>query len=236
MGRLSTHVLDTANGKPASGVAIELFTLEGEQRRSVVATTTNADGRTDAPLHDRRRVSDGNLRARLPCRRLFPVLGTADGRTAVPGPRADPLHDRGARRALPRPAPRFALELFHLPRQLSMAETSYPRDLVGYGRNPPHPRWPNGARICVQFVINYEEGGENNILHGDRASEAFLSEIVGRAALAGPAAHEHGIDLRIRLPRRLLAPVADVHRAQSCRSRSSASRPPCSATRTRSPP
>ncbi|WP_457093215.1 allantoinase PuuE [Microvirga sp. P5_D2] len=60
-----------------------------------------------------------------------------------------------------------------------MTETSYPRDLVGYGRNPPHPRWPNKARICVQFVINYEEGGENSILHGDRASEAFLSEIVG---------------------------------------------------------
>ncbi|QFU16137.1 allantoinase PuuE [Microvirga thermotolerans] len=60
-----------------------------------------------------------------------------------------------------------------------MAETSYPRDLVGYGRNPPHPRWPDGARIAVQFVVNYEEGGENCILHGDRASEAFLSEIVG---------------------------------------------------------
>lgn len=60
-----------------------------------------------------------------------------------------------------------------------MPETSYPRDLIGYGRNPPHPRWPNKAQICVQFVINYEEGGENNILHGDRASEAFLSEIVG---------------------------------------------------------
>ncbi|HZH12285.1 MAG TPA: allantoinase PuuE [Microvirga sp.] len=60
-----------------------------------------------------------------------------------------------------------------------MPETTYPRDLVGYGRNPPHPRWPNNARICVQFVINYEEGGENSILHGDRASEAFLSEIVG---------------------------------------------------------
>lgn len=62
---------------------------------------------------------------------------------------------------------------------------SYPRDLVGYGRNPPHPRWPNGARVCVQFVINYEEGGENNILHGDRASEAFLSEIVGAQAWPG---------------------------------------------------
>jgi OHCU decarboxylase len=66
-----------------------------------------------------------------------------------------------------------------------MAETSYPRDLVGYGRNPPHPRWPGDARLCVQFVINYEEGGENNILHGDRASEAFLSEIVGAAPWPG---------------------------------------------------
>ena len=55
----------------------------------------------------------------------------------------------------------------------------YPRDLVGYGEHPPLPRWPGDARICVQFVINYEEGGENNILHGDAASEAFLSEIVG---------------------------------------------------------
>ncbi len=57
--------------------------------------------------------------------------------------------------------------------------TAYPRDLVGYGRNPPDPKWPGGARIAVQFVINYEEGGENSILHGDGASEAFLSEIVG---------------------------------------------------------
>ncbi len=55
----------------------------------------------------------------------------------------------------------------------------YPRDLVGYGEHPPHPRWPGDARVCLQFVINYEEGGENNILHGDAASEAFLSEIVG---------------------------------------------------------
>ena len=55
----------------------------------------------------------------------------------------------------------------------------YPRDMVGYGRTPPAADWPGGARIAVQFVINYEEGGENNILHGDAASEAFLSEIVG---------------------------------------------------------
>ncbi len=62
---------------------------------------------------------------------------------------------------------------------------TYPRDLVGYGRNVPHAKWPDGARIAVQFVINYEEGGENNILHGDAASEAFLSEIVGAAAWPG---------------------------------------------------
>ena len=61
----------------------------------------------------------------------------------------------------------------------------YPRDLAGYGRSPPDPRWPGGARIAVQFVVNYEEGGENNILHGDPASEAFLSEIVGAAAWPG---------------------------------------------------
>jgi putative urate catabolism protein len=57
--------------------------------------------------------------------------------------------------------------------------TDYPRDMKGYGRNAPNPRWPGGAHVAVQFVLNYEEGGENNILHGDAASEAFLSEIVG---------------------------------------------------------
>ncbi|KPF66272.1 polysaccharide deacetylase [Bosea sp. AAP35] len=66
-----------------------------------------------------------------------------------------------------------------------MTNTAYPRDLKGYGRTPPHPRWPGKARIAVQFVINYEEGGENNILHGDAASEAFLSEIVGAAPWPG---------------------------------------------------
>ncbi|MGB8623523.1 MAG: allantoinase PuuE, partial [Paracoccaceae bacterium] len=63
--------------------------------------------------------------------------------------------------------------------------TRYPRDMQGHGANPPDPRWPGGARIAVQFVINYEEGGENNILHGDAASEAFLSEIVGAAPWPG---------------------------------------------------
>ncbi len=58
-----------------------------------------------------------------------------------------------------------------------MSDT-YPRDLAGYGRTPPDPRWPDDAYLAVQFVLNYEEGGENCILHGDAASEAFLSEIV----------------------------------------------------------
>mgnify|MGYP000846242873 CR=1 FL=1 len=63
----------------------------------------------------------------------------------------------------------------------------YPRDLAGHGRNTPHARWPNGARIAVQFVLNYEEGGENSVLHGDDASEQFLSEMFNPAAY--PARH-----------------------------------------------
>jgi OHCU decarboxylase len=61
----------------------------------------------------------------------------------------------------------------------------YPRDLAGYGPNPPHANWPGGANIAVQFVLNYEEGGENNILHGDQASEAFLADVVGAAPWPG---------------------------------------------------
>lgn len=57
--------------------------------------------------------------------------------------------------------------------------TQYPRDMIGYGRETPNPNWPNDARVAVQFVVNYEEGGENNVLHGDAASEAFLSETIG---------------------------------------------------------
>ncbi len=58
----------------------------------------------------------------------------------------------------------------------------YPRDLAGYGREAPHARWPGGARIAVQFVLNYEEGGESSVLHGDAASEQFLSEMFNPAA------------------------------------------------------
>ncbi|KPG94431.1 MULTISPECIES: allantoinase PuuE [Pseudomonas] len=61
----------------------------------------------------------------------------------------------------------------------------YPRDLIGYGSNPPHPHWPGNARIALSFVLNYEEGGERNILHGDKESEAFLSEMVAAQPLQG---------------------------------------------------
>jgi len=61
----------------------------------------------------------------------------------------------------------------------------YPRDMVGYGRRPPDPKWPGGARLALQFVINYEEGGESCILHGDASAEAFLSEIVGAESRQG---------------------------------------------------
>lgn len=65
---------------------------------------------------------------------------------------------------------------------------AYPRDLSGYGQTPPDARWPGGARVAVQFVVNYEEGAENSVLHGDPASEAFLSEMVGARAVSGARA------------------------------------------------
>jgi putative urate catabolism protein len=64
---------------------------------------------------------------------------------------------------------------------------SYPRDLAGYGQNAPHAQWPGGARIAVQFVLNFEEGGENHVLHGDAGSETFLSEMFNPASF--PARH-----------------------------------------------
>lgn len=65
-----------------------------------------------------------------------------------------------------------------------MNSTIYPRDMIGYGRHTPNPCWPDNAKIAVQFVINYEEGAENCVLHGDPASETFLSEIIGARAYA----------------------------------------------------
>ena len=65
-----------------------------------------------------------------------------------------------------------------------LPDGDYPRDMRGYGAKPPHPRWPGGARVALQFVLNYEEGAENSVLHGDPASETFLSEIIGAPAFA----------------------------------------------------
>ncbi len=67
-------------------------------------------------------------------------------------------------------------------RKLSTSQALYPRDLIGYGRNPPPARWPGKARIAVQFVLNYEEGGENSVLHGDAGSEQFLAELFAPAS------------------------------------------------------
>nr|WP_315248533.1 allantoinase PuuE [uncultured Duganella sp.] len=61
---------------------------------------------------------------------------------------------------------------------------NYPRDMIGYGPKPPHAQWPNQARVALQFVLNYEEGGENSVLHGDAGSETFLSEIIGAASFS----------------------------------------------------
>ena len=59
------------------------------------------------------------------------------------------------------------------------AEDPYPRNLVGYGANPPDPRWPGGARVALSFVLNYEEGAENTVLNGDAGSELYLHEVPG---------------------------------------------------------
>jgi putative urate catabolism protein len=63
--------------------------------------------------------------------------------------------------------------------------SDYPRDMIGYGARPPHPRWPGEARLALQIVLNYEEGAEYSILHGDLASETFLSEMIGAVAFTG---------------------------------------------------
>jgi putative urate catabolism protein len=68
-----------------------------------------------------------------------------------------------------------------------MDRTRYPRDLKGYGRTPPNPHWPGNARVALQFVLNFEEGAENSVLHGDAGSEQFLSELFNPAAY--PARH-----------------------------------------------
>ena len=70
---------------------------------------------------------------------------------------------------------------------------NYARDLIGYGATPQKVHWPNGARIAVQFVLNYEEGAESNILHGDASSETFLSEIIGAQELISMSLRKLGM-------------------------------------------
>ena len=87
----------------------------------------------------------------------------------------------------------------------------YPRDLIGYAGDPPDPKWPGGAKLAVQIVVNYEEGGERCLLHGDGESEAFLSEIVGASAWPGErhmsmeSLYEYGARSGFWRLRRLLA-------------------------------
>src|SRR5687768_4984867 len=81
----------------------------------------------------------------------------------------------------PKPMPPRVRKCF----STSLNTSDYPRDLVGYGLKRPKPKWPGSARVALQFVLNYEEGGENSVLHGDKASEAFLSEIIGAQPLEG---------------------------------------------------
>ena len=85
---------------------------------------------------------------------------------------------------------------------------SYPRDLIGYAGRPPDPDWPGNARIAVSMVLNYEEGGEYNILHGDAHSEFVLTD-VGGEPLAERAESQCRVEFRIRQPRRLLGDPAD---------------------------
>ena len=103
----------------------------------------------------------------------------------------------------------------------------YPRDMIGYGADPPFADWPGGARVALQLVLNYEEGGENNVLHGDRASETFLSEIIGAQPfemrhMSMESLYEYGsragLWRLLRLFRERRIPVA-LRRGQSCRVR-----------------
>ncbi len=112
----------------------------------------------------------------------------------------------------------------------------YIRNMQGYGANPPAADWPGGANVAVQFVLNYEEGGENCILHGDEASEAFLSDIPGAQPWPGMRHWGMEFDLRVRRPRRLLAESTACSPRPACPSPSTASPPRWPARPPRSPP
>ncbi len=169
------------------GVVIELVALGADGSRCPLKTvTTNQDGRTDQPLLAGSDLSARHLRTGLPRRRFT----SARGGTALPSHRlrrcrADPASACTSGWALSRAAARQPLELLDLSGQLKHVRSGRPcLSARPEGSRPQSApcRLAGGARIAVQFVINYEEGGENCLLHGDAGSEAFLSEIVGAAA------------------------------------------------------
>jgi hypothetical protein len=106
-----------------------------------------------------------------------------------------------------------------------MSALPYPLDLRGYGRQPPHAQWSGQARVAVQFVLNYEESGENNPLHGDPASETFLSELVTAQAyenhhMTMESMYEHGSRVgvwRIGSLQRFLDHIGRHERVWICR-------------------
>ena len=75
----------------------------------------------------------------------------------------------------------------------NIMDKKYPRDMIGYGADKIKVVWPNNAKLALQIVLNYEEGAENSVLHGDKHSETFLSEIIGAQPIKGR--HEYGISL-----------------------------------------
>jgi hypothetical protein len=120
---------------------------------------------------------------------LVKALAAKDEKRAVRLMDGTPAHVEGSL-AFDRPCPPTTSPWPSHERTLYDSTAPYPRDLAGYGRNPPHAQWPGNARVAVQFVLNYEEGGENCVLHGDAGSEQFLSEMFNPPAF--PDAPEHG--------------------------------------------
>ena len=127
-------------------------------------------------------------------------------RSAQPRPGGDPGAAGGGGAPGPAPDPPAVSNTMSSPDRHPLR---YPRDLAGHGRTPPQAQWPGQARVALQFVLNYEEGGENSVLHGDAGSEQFLSEMFNPPAYRR-APPEHGEHLRIRLARRRLAHPARV--------------------------
>ncbi len=95
-------------------------------------------------------------------------------------------------------------------------ESWHPRRLTGYGRQPPHPQWPGGARLALQFVLNVEEGAEHTVLNGDEGSESYLPELAGARPLVGQRAYSTESHYDYGARRRLLAHSAAVRVTAAC--------------------